>query len=132
MASVRNLTSPVEEWSAGGVPITMMMNMERRVGHDKPVIRKALTELDGAPYLVWKSQRARRRLLDEYRGPGPIQVMSAPYCAAAPRRAAPRRSVSAACHGTGVQLLTVDTHRLLASAFPATNRRDSLPAATST
>ena len=98
MASVRNLTSPVEEWSAGGVPITMMMNMERRVGHDKPVIRKALTELDGAPYLVWKSQRARRRLLDEYRGPGPIQVMSAPYCAAALRCAAlrcaaPRRAV---------------------------------------
>ena len=50
MSSVRNLTAPAAEWIAGGVPITMMMNMERRHGHMKPVIQKALVELDSAPY----------------------------------------------------------------------------------
>ncbi len=50
MSSVRNLTAPAVDWIAGGVPITMMMNMERRSGHMKPVIQKALVELDGAPF----------------------------------------------------------------------------------
>lgn len=49
MSSVRNTTAPAEEWIAGGVPITMMMNMERRHGEMKPVIQKALVKLDGAP-----------------------------------------------------------------------------------
>ena len=47
MAIVKNTTAPTDEWKAGGVPITMMMNMERRNGEMKPVIRKALIELDG-------------------------------------------------------------------------------------
>ena len=50
MSSVRNTTAPAEEWIAGGVPITMMMNMERRHGEMKPVIQKALVKLDGAPF----------------------------------------------------------------------------------
>ena len=50
MASVRNTTAPADEWIAGGVPITMMMNMERRHGQMKPVIQKALVKLDGAPF----------------------------------------------------------------------------------
>ena len=50
MSSVRNTTAPAEEWIAGGVPVTMMMNMEKRHGHMKPVIQKALVELDGKPF----------------------------------------------------------------------------------
>ena len=50
MSSVRNTTAPAAEWIAGGVPITMMMNMERRHGEMKPVIQKALVKLDGAPF----------------------------------------------------------------------------------
>ena len=50
MAIVKNTTAGTDQWKAGGVPITMMMNMERRNGEMKPVIRKALVELDGAPF----------------------------------------------------------------------------------
>src|SRR5690606_37196063 len=57
MASVRNLTAPADEWIAGGVPITMMMNMEKRHGHMKPVIQKALVELEGAPYKHFIAKR---------------------------------------------------------------------------
>jgi diphosphate-dependent phosphofructokinase len=53
MSSVRNTTAPAEEWIAGGVPITMMMNMERRHGHMKPVIQKALVEFDGKPFKLF-------------------------------------------------------------------------------
>ena len=48
---------PADEWVAGGIPITMMMNMERRHGEDKPVIKKALVELDGKPYKFFASKR---------------------------------------------------------------------------
>ena len=57
MSSVRNLTAPAEEWIAGGVPITMMMNMERRHGEMKPVIQKALVKLDGAPFKAFAAAR---------------------------------------------------------------------------
>lgn len=50
MSSVRNLTEPADKWIAGAIPLTAMMNMERRHGEDKPVIKKALVELDGAPF----------------------------------------------------------------------------------
>ena len=73
IASVGNLLAPVEEWSAGGCPTTMLMNMERRVGADKPVIKKALTELDGRPFEVFCEKRDSWRLQDLYRNPGPIQ-----------------------------------------------------------
>ena len=57
MASVRNLTAPASEWIAGGVPITMMMNMERRHGKMKPVIQKALVLLDGEPFKFFEKYR---------------------------------------------------------------------------
>jgi len=73
MASVSNLTAPAEEWIAGGVPVTMMMNMEKRHGHMKPVIQKALVELDGAPYKYFKSKRGEWALGTYFIYPGPIQ-----------------------------------------------------------
>lgn len=73
MASVRNLTAPAGEWIAGGVPVTMMMNMEKRHGHMKPVIQKALVELDGAPYKYFVSKRGEWAVGTHYIYPGPIQ-----------------------------------------------------------
>ncbi|MFV0346329.1 MAG: diphosphate--fructose-6-phosphate 1-phosphotransferase [Bacteroidales bacterium] len=73
MSSVRNLVAPAEEWIAGGVPITMMMNMERRHGHLKPVIQKALVELDGAPFKYLVENREEWALKTDYLYPGPIQ-----------------------------------------------------------
>lgn len=74
MSSVRNLTAPADEWIAGGVPITMMMNMERRHGKMKPVIQKALVRLDGAPFKFF--EKYRKEWASEhstYVYPGPIQ-----------------------------------------------------------
>ena len=74
MSSIRNLTAPAAEWIAGGVPITMMMNMERRHGKMKPVIQKALVELDGEPFKFFA--KYRENWADEkasYIYPGPIQ-----------------------------------------------------------
>jgi pyrophosphate--fructose-6-phosphate 1-phosphotransferase len=73
LASVRRLHLPAEEWIAGGVPLVSMMNMERRHGQDKPVIRKALVELDGAPFKAFAAQRAAWALSSDYRVPGGIQ-----------------------------------------------------------
>ena len=73
MAIVKNTTAPAEQWIAGGVPITMMMNMERRAGEMKPVIRKALVELDGAPFKAFAKERDRWARETAYIYPGPIQ-----------------------------------------------------------
>lgn len=73
MSSVRNLTEPSENWIAGGIPITMMMNMERRKGEMKPVIQKALVNLNGRPYLKFASMRETLALNTLYQYPGPIQ-----------------------------------------------------------
>ncbi len=73
MSSVRNTTAVAEEWIAGGVPTTMMMNMERRHGQMKPVIQKALVELDGAPFKSFKANREDWALNTKYIYPGPIQ-----------------------------------------------------------
>ena len=74
MSLVRNLTKPASEWIAGGVPITMMMNMEKRNGKMKPVIQKALVDLDGAPFLYLKAHRAEWADANtSYIYPGPIQ-----------------------------------------------------------
>lgn len=74
MSLVRNLTKPAAEWIAGGVPITMMMNMEKRHGKMKPVIQKALVDLDGAPFLYLKSHREEWADANtSYIYPGPIQ-----------------------------------------------------------
>ena len=73
MSVIRNTTAPAAEWIAGGVPITMMMNMEKRNGKMKPVIRKALVELDGAPFKFFASKRDEWAKQTAYVYPGPIQ-----------------------------------------------------------
>ena len=73
MAIVKNTTAPADQWIAGGVPITMMMNMERRSGKMKPVIRKALVELDGKPFKTFAAQRDEWKKNTCYSYPGPIQ-----------------------------------------------------------
>lgn len=73
MAIVKNLSASTDEWKAGGVPITMMMNMERRNGEMKPVIRKALVELDGKPFRKFAEKRDLWAKETCYVYPGPIQ-----------------------------------------------------------
>ena len=73
MSVIQNTTAPAAEWIAGGVPITMMMNMERRNGKMKPVIRKALVELDGAPFRYFAERRDEWARKTMYIYPGPIQ-----------------------------------------------------------
>ena len=73
MSSVRKLTRPAAEWVAGGIPVTMMMNMERRHGEMKPVIQKALVKLDGKPFLTFAGQRQKWAEGVEFIYPGPIQ-----------------------------------------------------------
>lgn len=73
MASVKNLTKPADQWIPGGAPITMMMNMEKRHGELKPVIQKALVELDGAPFKKLVENRESWAMNSHYLYPGPIQ-----------------------------------------------------------
>ena len=73
MSSVRNLTKPSVQWTAGGIPITMMMNMERRHGKMKPVIQKALVDLEGKPFQKFASKREEWAMNTFYLYPGPIQ-----------------------------------------------------------
>ena len=73
MSSIQHLARPAREWVAGGVPITMMMNMERRNGEDKPVIRKALVDLNGEPFKAFAAHREQWALETSYVYPGPIQ-----------------------------------------------------------
>ncbi len=73
MSSIRNLVKPAVQWTPGGIPITMMMNVERRNAEDKPVIQKALVRLDGKPFLKFASQRDNWAHNTCYTYPGPIQ-----------------------------------------------------------
>ena len=73
LSKVSNLSAPAEEWVAGGMPITKMMNIERRNGEDKPVIRKALVELDGAPFKYFAEHRAEWAEKTCFLYPGAIQ-----------------------------------------------------------
>lgn len=73
MSSIRNLTKPSVQWIAGGIPITMMMNMERRHGEMKPVIQKALVKLDGGPFKKFAAKREKWAKETSYVYPGPIQ-----------------------------------------------------------
>ena len=73
MSVIKNTTAPAAEWIAGGVPITMMMNIERRNGANKPVIRKALVELEGAPFKFFAAHREEWAKQTAYVYPGPIQ-----------------------------------------------------------
>jgi pyrophosphate--fructose-6-phosphate 1-phosphotransferase len=73
LSSVRDLLKPAAQWRAGGIPLTMMMNLERRHGKDKPVIQKAMVDLGGKPFQTLVKNRARWAARDEYLSPGPIQ-----------------------------------------------------------
>ncbi len=73
LSKVSNLSKPAEEWVAGGMPITKMMNIERRHGEDKPVIRKALVELDGKPFKYFEANRDKWAVETAYTYPGAIQ-----------------------------------------------------------
>ena len=73
LSKVSNLSRPAEEWVAGGMPITKMMNMERRNGEDKPVIRKALVDLNGKPFKYFEAHRAEWAAKTCYTYPGAIQ-----------------------------------------------------------
>ena len=73
MSSVKNTSKPVDQWTAGGIPITMMMNMEKRSGEMKPVIKKALVELDGKPYKYFVAHRTEWARDTCFVYPGPIQ-----------------------------------------------------------
>jgi len=73
LSSVRNLTAPADQWVAGGVPLTMMMNLEQRHGAKKPVIKKALVDLDDGPFKTYKSMRDTWAVKTCFRVPGAVQ-----------------------------------------------------------
>ena len=73
LAAIRNATLPVSDWVPIGVPFTEMMTIERRHGKDKPVVKKALVDLDGKPFKFFESKREEWVLGDNYLFPGPIQ-----------------------------------------------------------
>ena len=73
LSSIKGLTKPSTQWQAGGVPLTMMMNVERRKGKEKPVIQKALVDLSGAPFKALEKAREAWLRDDAYVFPGPIQ-----------------------------------------------------------
>lgn len=73
LSSVRNLTAPASQWIAGGVPLTMMMNMEKRHGEMKPVIQKALVKLNGPVFKQLEENREDWAMNDRYLFPGAIQ-----------------------------------------------------------
>ena len=73
MASCRNISQPIDQWVAGGIPLTMMMNMEHRHGKDVPVIKKALVDLEGKPFQTLAANREAWAKGVEFRYPGPIQ-----------------------------------------------------------
>jgi pyrophosphate--fructose-6-phosphate 1-phosphotransferase len=81
LSCVRNLGAPAEQWIAGGAPLTMMMNMEHRHGSQKPVIRKALVELEGAPFKAFAQNRDTWALKTSYLFPGAIQYFGPPEIA---------------------------------------------------
>ena len=78
ISNVKNLASPAEKWIAGGIPLTMMMNLEQRHGHKKPVIKKALVELDGEPFKAFDKARSQWAEKTMYHCPGAIQYFGPP------------------------------------------------------
>ena len=73
MASVKNLSKPADQWVAGGIPLTMMMNIEQRHGKKKPVIKKALVELEGNPFKTFVKFRDKWAVETSFLYPGAIQ-----------------------------------------------------------
>ena len=86
LASVRGLNRPAAEWTPGGVPITALMNLERRHGADKPVIRKALVDLDGKPFAEFVAHRDEWATEDRFLYPGPLQYFGPPEVCDPPTR----------------------------------------------
>ena len=86
LSSVRNLTAPAREWVAGGVPLTMMMNLEQRHGAKKPVIKKALVELDGKPFKAFETVRDTWAVETCFLFPGSIQYFGPPEVCDEPTR----------------------------------------------
>ena len=84
LSSVRNLTAPVSQWVPGGIPLTMMMNLEQRHGSKKPVIKKALVELDGKPFKTFASKRDEWAVKTCFCVPGAIQYFGPPEVCDAP------------------------------------------------
>jgi pyrophosphate--fructose-6-phosphate 1-phosphotransferase len=78
LSSVRNLTAPADQWIAGGVPLTMLMNLEQRHGQKKPVIKKALVELEGKPFKAFEEKRGEWAMKTCFRYPGAIQYFGPP------------------------------------------------------
>ena len=78
ISSVRNLVAPANEWIAGGVPLTMMMNLEQRHGSKKPVIKKALVDLEGAPFKAFDAVRDNWAVKTAFHYPGAIQYYGPP------------------------------------------------------
>lgn len=78
MCSLKHLTRPVEEWIPKGTPLTTLMTVEQRHGKPKPVIQKALVDLQGAPFQTFKRQRTSWAEQDDYTNPGPIQFFGPP------------------------------------------------------
>lgn len=83
MATVSDLAKPAIDWTVGGTPLVSMMNLERRKGKDKPVIKKALVELEGAPFKAYASVRDHWAVYDCFRSPGPIQFKGHEFADAA-------------------------------------------------
>ncbi len=73
ICAIKNLAAPVDQWQGGAYPLTALMTIEERHGKPKPVIKKALVDLDGKPFALFKQQRAQWALQDVYLAPGPIQ-----------------------------------------------------------
>jgi pyrophosphate--fructose-6-phosphate 1-phosphotransferase len=73
IATIQKLIQPAEDWQCGGLPLTALMNLERRAGHDKPVIRKALVNLSDTPFQAFETLREGWKYQDSYRNPGAIQ-----------------------------------------------------------
>ncbi|MBR4426752.1 MAG: diphosphate--fructose-6-phosphate 1-phosphotransferase, partial [Spirochaetales bacterium] len=78
LSSITELSKPADEWKAGGIPITMMMNMEQRHGEKKPVIKKALVELDGNPFKYFEKHRETWAVETAFTYPGAIQYFGPP------------------------------------------------------
>ena len=86
IASVRNLSHPSDHWEAGGVPLTMMMNLEQRHGHLKPVIKKALVRLGDAPFKAFAARRDEWAVKTSFAYPGAIQYWGPPEVCDAPTK----------------------------------------------
>ncbi|MDR3138799.1 MAG: diphosphate--fructose-6-phosphate 1-phosphotransferase [Treponema sp.] len=86
LSSIKNLVAPASQWIAGGVPLTMMMNMEQRHGSKKPVIKKALVDLEGAPFKAFAAERDAWALTTGYLFPGAIQYYGPPEICDEPTR----------------------------------------------